>query len=230
MRFVDLSHQFEDGMPGFRMEDEDGTYTEYTAEIRPFLTHEESESHYEGEAAFEVTEITFQTSVGTYLDSPYHRYPAGRDIGDLGVDELVLPGIVVDARGLEPYEELGVDALPTDRELTNRAVLFNFGWDDHWGTAQYRSYPYISDALIDRLLDEEVGLVGVDTINVDDHRDPTRPAHTRLLEEEIFIVENMRGLDSLHGESFRLFAVPIKATQTAAMPVRAFVELRDVPS
>jgi kynurenine formamidase len=226
MSFVDLSHSFEDGMPGFRMETEDGTVTEYTAEIRPFFTHEESESHYDGESAFEVTELTFQTSVGTYLDSPYHRYPAGRDIGDLDIDELVLPGVVVDARGLEPYDELGVDALPTDAILANRAVLFNFGWDDHWETEQYRSYPYISDALIDRLLDENVGVVGVDTINVDDDRDPSRPAHTRFLDEEIFIVENMTGLDALHGESFRLFAVPIKAPQTAAMPIRAFAELR----
>ncbi|MEY7851637.1 cyclase family protein [Natrarchaeobius sp. A-rgal3] len=225
MSFVDLSHSFEDGMPGFRMEDEDGTVTEYTAEIQPFFTHEESESFYDGESAFEVTEVTFQTSVGTYLDSPYHRYPDGRDIGDLDIDELVLPGVVVDARGLKPYDELGVNALPTDRNLENRAVLFNFGWDDHWGTETYRSYPYISDALIDRLIDENVGLVGVDTINIDDHRNPSRPAHTRFLDEEIYIVENMTGLDALFEDSFRLFAVPIKATQTAAMPIRAFAEL-----
>lgn len=84
----------------------------------------------------------------------------------------------------------------------------------------------MSEALIDRLIDENVGLVGVDTINIDDHRNPSRPAHTRFLDEEIFIVENMTGLDSLHGESFRLFAVPLKPTQTAAMPIRAFAELR----
>jgi kynurenine formamidase len=226
MTFIDLSHSFEDEMPGFRMENEDGTVTEYTAEIQPFFTHEESESHYDGEAAFEVTEVTFQTSVGTYLDSPYHRYPDGRDIGDLDIDELVLPGVVVEARGLEPGDELDVDVLPTDRTLNNRAVLFNFGWDDHWGTEQYRSYPFLSEALIDRLIDENVGLVGVDTINIDDHRNPSRPAHTRLLDEDVFIVENMTGLDALHGESFRLFAVPVKAEQTAAMPIRAFAELR----
>lgn len=226
MSFVDLSHSFEDGMPGFRMKNEDGTVTEFTVEIQPFFTHDGSESHYEGESAFEVTDVTFQTSVGTYLDSPYHRYPDGRDIGDLDIDELVLPGVVVGARGLEAYDELGVDGLPTDRNLTNRAVLFNFGWDDHWGTETYRSYPYISDALIDRLIDKNVGLVGVDTISIDDHRNPPRPAHTCFLDEEIFIVENMTGLDSLHGESVRLFAVPIKANQTAAMPIRAIAELR----
>jgi len=97
MTFVDLSRPLEDGMPGFRMEDENGTVTEYSADIHPLFTHEESRPKYDGQAAFEVTEIQFQTSVGTYLDSPYHRYPDGRAIGDLEIDELVLPGRVVDA-------------------------------------------------------------------------------------------------------------------------------------
>ncbi len=35
--FVDLTHVFEDGMPGFRLGD-----VQYTARIRPFLTHEDS--------------------------------------------------------------------------------------------------------------------------------------------------------------------------------------------
>jgi kynurenine formamidase len=225
MGFVDLSHDFEDGMPGFRLENEDGTVTEYSAEIRPFLTHEESRPKFDGECAFEITEMQFQTSVGTYLDSPYHRFPDGRAIGDLDVGELVLPGVVVDARGLDPYEELGVDALPDDRDLDGHAVLFDFGWDEHWGTDAYRSYPYISEPLIDALLDENVALVGVDTINVDDDRDRSRPAHTRLLGEEVFVVENLCNLGRLHGESFRFFAVPVKAAETAAMPIRAFAEL-----
>ena len=38
--FVDLSHYFEDGMPGFKLKNEDGTFTQLTARIRPFLTHE----------------------------------------------------------------------------------------------------------------------------------------------------------------------------------------------
>jgi kynurenine formamidase len=212
-------------MPGLRLENEDGTYTEYTAEVQPFLTHDETRPKYEGKPAFEVTEIRFQTSVRTYLDSPYHRYPDGRDVAALAVDELVLPGVVVDARGLDPGEDLPGDALPTGADLEVAVVLFNFGWDRYWETEQYRSYPYVSESLVERLIDAGVELVGVDTINVDDHRDPSRPAHTRFLGEEVFVVENMCNLDRLHGRSFRLFAVPIEAKDTAAMPVRAFAEV-----
>ncbi|KOX95491.1 cyclase family protein [Halorubrum tropicale] len=227
MTLIDLSHSFEDGMPGFRLEDENGTETEYTAEIHPLFTHEESRSKYEGEAAFEVTEIQFQTSVGTYLDAPYHRYPDGRDISELEIDELVLPGIVVDARGLAPGEQLTEAALPPEASLAGKAVLFDFGWSQYWGSEKYRSYPYLSESVIETLIEANVALVGVDTINIDDHRDPARPAHSQLLAEEILIVENLRNLTQLPESGFRLFAVPIKAVETAAMPVRAFAEVSE---
>jgi kynurenine formamidase len=227
MRFVDLSHPLEDGMPGFRLEDDDGSVTEYTAEIRPLFTHEESRPNYDGRAAFEVTEIRLQTSVGTYLDAPYHRYPEGRDVSELEIDELVLPGTVVDARGLAPGEELPADALPADAALADGAVLFDFGWADHWGTEQYRSYPFLSESAVDRLIEANAALVGVDTINVDDHRNPARPAHSRLLDEEILVVENLRNLARLPDSGFRFFAVPVGAVGAAAMPVRAFAEVPD---
>lgn len=227
MDIVDLSHPFEDGMPGFRSESEDGASIEYTAEIEPLVTHDESRDAYDGEAAFEVTEMRFQTSIGTYLDSPYHRYPDGRDVSELEIEELVLPGTVVDARRCGADGVLTADALPADTTLAGKAVLFNFGWDQYWGTEQYYTYPHIGEDVIDRLVDAGVGLVGVDTLNVDDHQNPARPAHTRLLDEEIFIVENLCDLGRLIDEAFRFYAVPIKARETAAMPVRAFADVTE---
>ncbi len=225
--FVDLTHEFHDGMPGFRLSDEDGTETEFTASIEPFRTHEETRPAFDGRASFEITEMQFQTSVGTYLDAPAHRFPGRRDISDLGLPELIRDGTVVDVRGREPYDAVEPSVLPDAASIDGAAVLFNFGWDQHWGTEAYRSYPYISEALIDRLVAENVALVGVDTINVDDDRNLDRPAHTAFLDEDILVVENLRGLDALHGERFRFYAIPVKAADTAAMPVRAFAELKE---
>src|SRR5262249_29602604 len=107
-----------------------------------------------------------------------------------------------------------------------RAVLFNFGWSRHWGREEYQSYPHLSSELIDRLIERRVKLVGVDTVNIDDKRDMSRPAHTKLLRAGILILENLCGLEPLEGRDFRLFAVPWKAKNAAALPVRAFAELR----
>jgi arylformamidase len=222
--FIDLSHTFEDGMPGFKMKNEDGTITTFTAHVRPFMTHAESRPKYQGKASFEVTEMSFQTSIGTYLDSPYHRWPDRRDIGDLRLDEVILPGAVIDVRGCDPANPPGVDALPAGIDLAGRAVLFNFDWDRYWGEDAYFSYPFISRELIAALIERGVKLVGVDTLNIDSTANLDRPAHSEFLKRDILIVENLANLDALHGKSFRFFAVPIKAKATAAMPIRAFAE------
>lgn len=220
---VDLSHDFEDGMPGFRMV-EDGETVEFTAEVRPFRTHAEMAHHYDEGVSFEITEMRFQTSVGTYLDSPYHRYPDRRDVGELELSEVIRPGVAVDARGSDPGEVVGQGVLP-EADLSGRAVLFCFGWDDHWGTEQYYEYPFISEAVVAELVERDVAIVGVDTLNVDDRRDPARPAHSSFLVEDVLVVENLANVDALLDESFRFFAVPLSANGAAAMPVRAFAEV-----
>lgn len=224
-RFIDLSHAIEDGMPGFKLKNEDGSVTQFTAHVRPFLTHEQSRPHYQGKAEFEITELSLQTSVGTYLDSPYHRHRDRRDISQIALEEVILPGVVIDMRGRAAFEAVDFDTARETINLAGKAVLFNFGWDRHWGTDTYYSYPFLSRGTLDFLIGAGVKLVGVDTLNIDDSRDPERPAHTWLLQRDIFIVENLRGLDQLYDTKFTLFAVPLKVKQAAVMPVRAFAQV-----
>jgi arylformamidase len=226
-QLVDLSHLIENGMPGFRLRNEDGSFTHFTAQIRPFLTHEQSRPKYQGKASFEITEITLQTSIGTYLDSPFHRYPQGRDISQIGLDETILDGVAIDVTGKGAFEPVGLDVIPGRMDLKGRAVLFNFGWDRFWGDEAYFAYPFLSRRVIDFLIEKGVRLVGVDTINIDDSHDPERPAHTRFLSSEILIVENLCNLAMLVGREFTFFAVPLKVKGAAAMPLRAFARLEN---
>ncbi len=225
MSFIDLSHDFEDGMPGFKLKNEDGSFTQYSAQIYPFMTHEQSRAKFQDQCEFEITEIRFQTSVGTYIDSPYHRYRSGRDISQIRLEEVILPGIVIDVRGRSPFEPVGLDALPPGLDLAGKALLFNFGWDQYWGSEDYQAYPFIGREVIEHLAHSGVKLVGVDTVNIDSSRDLTRPAHTRLLSQDIYIVENLCHLDALYGTAFRFFAVPLKAKRVAALSIRAFAEV-----
>jgi kynurenine formamidase len=224
-KFVDLSHNFEDKMPGFRMKRKDGTLTQYTTKIYPFLTHNQTKPFFHGKCSFEITEITFQTSVGTYIDSPYHRYPKGRDISEIKLEEVILPGLIIDIRGKNSFESVGLEIIPKNTSFKGKAVLFNFGWDKYWGKEQYYSYPYISEDLIEFLIKQEVKLIGVDTINIDNSNNMKRPAHTLFLKNEIFIVENLTNLNRLYGMKFRFFGVPIKGKKVTSMPIRAFAEI-----
>jgi kynurenine formamidase len=224
MALVDLSHDLSDGMLGFALR-RHGEVRQVTASIRPFLTHEESAHFYAGKASFEITEMMFQTSVGTYLDAPRHRWKERRDIASLRLDEVVLPGLRIEIDAAKPGEPIGLSRMALPADLKGKAVLFRFGWDRYWTTPAYDDYPFIDRDVINAIRVRGARLVGIDALNVDTRQDPTRPAHSMLLGADILIVENLRGLDRLPLDGFRFFAVPIKAVGAAAMTVRAFAEI-----
>ncbi len=228
-RFVDLSHDFADGMPGLTMAGPDGEKVTLTARIRPFVTHEQSRARYGGKAEFTMTEMAFKTSLGTYVDSPYVRWVDRRDVAALTLDELVLPGLLLDLPGRAPGAAVEPDEMlraAGGAGFAGKAVLCHFGWDCHWGKAEYGDCPFLSRASLQALIDGGAKLLGVDCGNVDSFRDAERPAHSWLLARDILVVENLRGLGALAGAGdFRFFALPIKAKGAGSMPIRAFAEL-----
>ena len=222
---IDLSHVLHDGMPGVRFKNEIGEAIELTARIRPWMTHAQSCRHYDGKASFEISDVSFQSSVGTKLDAPRHRFEGAEDIASLDLERLVLDGVVIDARQAGPGQELAWSDLQFPGQLAGRAVLLNFDWDRHWGTETYRSHPYVAREVVSRLCDSGIALFGVDCSNVDTTLDMERPAHTWFLKRRILIVENLTGLSRLHGRPFRFFSIPLKARGAAALPIRAFAEV-----
>ena len=114
-RFVDLSHVVHDGMPGIRLKRRDGTVQEGTARIRTWLGREAMLDILEGQAAFEVTELSLPTPIGTYIDSPFSRFAEGRDISELTLDELILPGVVLAGiPHMEPSQPVECGSKPLD--------------------------------------------------------------------------------------------------------------------
>lgn len=212
-------------MPGFAMRRPDGETRRFTASLRPFLTHEDSRPFYEGKASFELTEVAFTTSIGTYPDSPRHRWPDGRDIAGLRLDEVVLEGVRVDVSAPQRGEPVGPAQVELPEDIGGKAVLIRFGWDRFWGTDDYEAWPYIDRRLIATLIERGAKLVGVDAFDIDSAKDPERPAHSEFLKRDILVVENLANLGALPSSGFRFFAVPIKAVGAAAMTVRAFAEV-----
>ena len=223
-RFVDLSQTFHDGMPGIRRKMPDGSFRDETVRLSVVRTHAESAALNPAGFGFETTEVSFPTAIATYIDAPYCRWPEMRDISKLGLDDVILPGVVVDCRGKPDRAIVGVDVLPK-QSLAGHAVLFNFGWDRYWGTERYGAHPAIGPDVVDRLIADRAKLYAVDAGSADAPGDRESPVHSRLLERDILISENLVGLDRLIGKRFRFFAVPIKAKGATSMTVRAFAEL-----
>ena len=73
----------------------------------------------------------------------------------------------------------------------------------------------------------EVGasFVGIDSYNIDDTENSSRPAHSQLLHANIPICEHVRNLESLPDSVFQVHAVPTKVKECRSCPVRAYAVL-----
>lgn len=67
--------------------------------------------------------------------------------------------------------------------------------------------------------------VGIDSYNVDDTNDGSRPVHTQLLCANIPICKHICNLESLPDIGFRFYAAPAKIKAFGTFPVRAYAIL-----
>jgi kynurenine formamidase len=216
-RFVDLSHTIEDGMI---------TYKGLPAPlICDHLSRAESRALYAPGTEFQIGRITMVANTGTYIDAPFHRFADGYDVAGFGMSSIAgVDAVVVhleDARGRRvARSELAAF------DVEDKAVLVHTGWSKHWRTdAYFENHPFLTADAAAFLRDAGARLVGIDSLNIDDTADRTRPVHTTLLGAGIPIVEHLTGLDALPASGFRFTAVPPKVRGLGTFPVRAFATL-----
>jgi len=210
---IDLSHPVEAGMI---------TYTGLPGpKITDHLSRDASRGHYAEGTTFQIGKIEMVANTGTYIDAPFHRYADGRDLSQFDLASVAnLDGLVFQAdsatRAITPDFFQG-------RDVKDKAVLVHTGWDRHWSTGQYfEDHPFLTRESAEYLKSAGAALVGIDSLNIDDNTDGTRPVHTILLGAEIPIVEHMCNLGSLPGKGFTFFAVPAPVKGMGSFPVRAF--------
>jgi len=210
---IDLSHEVEHGMI---------TYRGLSAPvICDFLSREESRKNYAPGTEFHIGKIEMVANTGTYVDSPFHRYADGMDLSELPLESLAnLEGVTIQAqkygRTIPPEAFQNVD-------ISGKAVLIHTGWARHWRTdAYFEGHTFLSKEAAQYLMEAGAALVGIDSYNIDDTLDGTRPAHTILLGNRIPICEHMRGLENLPAHTFRFHAAPVKVKAFGTFPVRAY--------
>ncbi len=213
-RLVDLSHRVSEGMV---------TYPGLPGpELGDHLTRAEAEERYGPGVTFHVGRISMVANTGTYLDSPYHRYSDGTDLAGLRLDQLAdIEGVTVSVAG-SGRRAVRADDLRAVA-VSDRAVLIHTGWDRHWRTPAYGvGAPFVSRAAAEWLVAQRVALVGIDSVNIDDIDDLSRPAHSLLLGAGIPVVEHLCGLERLPAEGYRFHAAPAPVERFGTFPVRAY--------
>jgi len=211
-RYIDLSHIIEEGML---------TYTGLPGPvISDHMSREDSESHYSDGTTFQIGKIEMIANTGTYIDAPFHRYLEGTDLSGLKMAAIAnLEGIVFRVEGVPSIDR---DVFQSDT-VEGKAVLIHTGWDRHWRTdAYFENHPFLTRNAAEYLKSSGAALVGIDSLNIDDTGDGSRPAHSILLKANIPIVEHLCHLEVLPAEGFKFFAVPAPVKGLGSFPVRAF--------
>jgi kynurenine formamidase len=213
-RLVDVSHTVEHGMV---------TYKGLPAPIIcDYLSREASRQKYAEGTEFQIGRIEMVANTGTYVDSPFHRYPDGKDLAALPLESLAnLDCVVV---RVPPETGRAIDQLGlSERDVHGKAVLVHTGWDRHWRTEPYfDGHPYLTGELAEWLVQSGAVLVGIDSFNIDSIDSGERPVHSVLLGHDIPIVEHMCRLSQVPERGARFFAVPVKVRGFGTFPVRAF--------
>ena len=176
---------------------------------------------------FQVDEVVMVGNTGTYLDSPFHRFPGGTDLAGLPLAAVAdLETVVVDVRGRRAVDARALAAAVGDVPLLGCAVLLHTGGDVAWGTPRYAvDAPFLAADGADWLAVRRPALVGIDAVNIDDLDDPARPAHTGLLGRGVLVLEHLTGLAALPGRGARLHAAPPAWCRIGTWPVRAYAVL-----
>ena len=215
--FVDLSHTIEGGLV---------TYKGLPAPIIcDYLSREKSREVYETGTEFQIAKIEMVSNTGTYIDCPFHRYEHGKDLSQVTIEAFAdINGIVIRA---DHRKALAIDAtFFKEKEIRGMAILVHTGWEVHWNTAEYfQNHPYLTEDAALYLRKCGVKLVGIDSLNIDNTQNKSRPVHSTLLASDILIVEHLCNLGKLPDEGFTFSALPPKFKGVGTFPVRAMAKL-----
>ena len=206
MKLIDLSHTISHQMPVFPGETKPSIIRDILPEDAGYVTHRlESNMH-----------------TGTHMDAPFHSRSDSITMDKYPVEMFSGSAAVIDVRGLSDI------AMKPEWEslfINHKIVLFNTGYSQHWGSANYYyDYPEFDATVAKALVNCGVRIAGFDSPSPD--KAPFA-FHTIFLKDERFLVENLTNLDKLAGKENIIFmAFPLKIEAEASL-IRAVAMIED---
>ena len=166
------------------------------------------------------TSLEMGGHAGTHVEAPLHAIENGTGIIDLDLERFFGEAIVLDlseeaqGKALSP-EQLQRAAAPGGGVRPGDISFFRFDWDKRGG-----ELPYPSTDALRWLVEQGIKLLGIDTPGLDIPGDRSLPNHHLLFTNGIPLIESLDHLDQLQRPRVYVFAQPLPAAETAAIPLR----------
>ncbi len=166
------------------------------------------------------TSLEMGGHAGTHVEAPLHAIENGTGIIDLALERFFGEAIVLDlseeaqGKALSP-EQLQRAAAPGGGVRPGDITFFRFDWDKRGG-----ELPYPSTDALRWLVEQGIKLLGIDTPGLDIPGDRSLPNHHLLFTNGIPLIESLDHLDQLQRPRVYVFAQPLPAAETDAIPLR----------
>ncbi len=180
-----------------------------------------------GKLSMESRMMLMPEHCGTHLDVPRHCLRGGDDVASIPLEQLVLPGHLLDLTHKSNGEAISTADLEVAETASGRpigggtAVLCWTGVDGDWGKPGFTTErPYIPVETAEWLVERKITLFGTDLIGMDDPAEWWWPTHRVWLEAGICMIQQMCNLGALAGKEFLLVTQPLKLRDGTGCPVR----------
>ncbi len=182
----------------------------------------------DGKAAYETHMMLFPEHCGTHLDAPRHFHEPGDAIDKMPLDRLFVPGHLLDLTHRGAGEAITIADFEAAEEKSGRridseaAVVCWTGSDKSWGEVDMnQKRPYIPTETAQWLVDRGMRLFATDMIGMDNPAEWWDPTHYIWMSNDVYMLQQLTGLDRLAGKDFMIAAFPIKVVGATGCPVRA---------
>lgn len=165
-----------------------------------------------------VSLLTMGSHTGTHVDAPHHFIDGASRLGDVPLDRMVGPALVVEARGRAAVDAAALAAAPLER---GDIVLCRTDNSERWAAPGFqRDFVYLTADAAALLVEREVRAVGIDYLSIEQFGSTDFPVHRRLLGAGVFVIEglDLRGVDP---GRYTLVCLPLKFPDLDGAPARA---------
>lgn len=216
---VDLAHEYYNGMPNLG--------ANHIA-FWPLETFATMRTLSGGKLGMEGRMMLMAEHCGTHVDVPSHFVEGGTSVDRVPLEQLVLPGHLLDLTHKKTREAITVEDLEKAEKKSGRAIgpgaatIVWTGVDKDWSKPGFISErPFVPVPTAEWLVKRKITLFATDLIGMDDPDEWWWPTHYAWLKSGVCMVQQLCNLDKLAGKEFLFVALPLKMRGGTASPVRA---------
>ena len=215
---IDLGHEFFTNMANI---------SDSPVVFWPVDTFESMRKITGGKFAMESRMMLIPEHCGTHLDVPRHFVEDGLDVESVPLEQLILPGHLLDFTHKSNGEAITIGDFEAAEEKSGqkigpgKATICWTGVDKDWGKPGFaKDRPYVPTDVAQWLVDRQITIFCTDLIGMDDPSEWWWPTHEIWLRNGICMIQQMCNLDKLVGKEFLLVCLPLKMRDGTASPVR----------